>query len=502
MTPAVTESFGVRLRRGERLLGGLLRMPNEGLIELAGMAGLDFVVIDTEHGPGDQLALARHLSAAGTGMRTVVRIGHPSEAMRVLDLGADAVLAPHVSSVADARALIEAVHYPPLGRRGFANYTRAGRYGLTGPADHHAAARAVAVIVMIEDADGLAAAAEIAALDGIDGLMLGPADFAMSLGVVGGVDDPRVIAAVVAVRSAAHAAGIAALSIAGTPAAAKASFRDGDDAVMYNLAQALGDLFTSLVAAGSESGPDNDGFSVGPGLSPLLTRQENLLLVPGMLADQTVWDATASELIDAAAPQFARIDLDESIAELATSILAVAPARFALVGHSLGAIVALEIVRRAPQRVTRLALINATARAPAQEQQAAWATTIARLEAGEFSAVAAELARRTLPPGRRDDAALVAANERMAFTVAADGLRRQLRAQQGRTSYLDELAAIAVPVLIVSGALDDVCPPERQREILAHCPRAHLVSLDGAGHMVPLEQPAELAVLLRSWLLA
>ena len=360
---------------------------------------------------------------------------------------------------------------------------------------------------MIEDGAGLAAVTDIAAVEGIDGLMFGPADFAVSLGVVGGLDDPRVSAAAAAVRTAAHAAGIAAVSIVGTSAAARAAFLAGDDAVMFNVAHALGELFMSLAAAGpgsgsgSGSGSADGGFSVGPGLNPLRTRRENLVLVPGMLADETVWDATASELLDVAAPQFARIDLDQSVSELATSILAVAPARFALAGHSLGAIVALEIIRRAPQRVTRLALINATGRGPAPEQLAAWATTVARLEAGEFSAVAAELARRTLPAGRRDDAALIRANERMALTVAADGLRRQLRAQQGRTSYLDDLAAIAVPVLIVSGALDDVCPPERQHEILARCPQAHLVTLDDAGHMVPLEQPAELAALLRSWLL-
>ena len=65
----------------------------------------------------------------------------------------------------------------------------------------------------------------------------------------------------------------------------------------------------------------------------------------------------------------------------------------------------------------------------------------------------------------------------MAFAVAADGMRRQLRAQQARTSYLDDLARFAVPVLIVSGGLDEVCPPERQAELLAHCPQARLVTM-------------------------
>jgi 2-keto-3-deoxy-L-rhamnonate aldolase RhmA/pimeloyl-ACP methyl ester carboxylesterase len=496
------ETFGSRFRRGDRLIGALVRMPNEGLVELAGLVGLDFVVIDTEHGPGDQLALAHHLiAAAANGLATIVRIGRPEEALRVLDLGVDGILAPHVSSVDQARALIDAVHYPPLGRRGFGHYSRAGRYGLTAPAEHHARARETVVVAMIEDPLGLAAAAEIAGLDGIDGLMLGPADYACELGVVGQLDDPRVVVAAGAVRDTARAGGVAAVSIVGERAAAVDAFAAGDTAVMYNVQLLLGKLLTGLVAArpaaSSEAPPA--GISARAGTR---SAREELVLVPGMLGDATVWDAVPSELLDVAAPRFARIDLDDSITEMAASVLATAPDRFALAGHSLGAIVALEIMRQAPERVTRLALINATGRGPSAEQQQAWSATIDRLESGHFTEIAAELARRTLAPQRRDDAELVATNERMAFAVAADGMRRQLRAQQGRTSYLGDLALFAVPVLIVSGALDEVCPPERQAELLAHCPQAHLVTLPDAGHTAPLEQPVALAAHLRTWLTA
>ena len=90
MTDPAVGSFGARFRRGDPLLGALVRMPNEGLVELAGLVGLDYVVIDTEHGPGDQLALAQHLTAAAAnGLATIVRIGRPEEALRVLDLGVD-----------------------------------------------------------------------------------------------------------------------------------------------------------------------------------------------------------------------------------------------------------------------------------------------------------------------------------------------------------------------------------------------------------------------------
>lgn len=492
----MSRSFAARFRSGEQLLGALVRMPNEGLVELAGLVGLDYVVIDTEHGPGDQLALAQHVNAAAAhALAVIVRIGGPGEALRVLDLGAQGVLAPHVSSVAQARELIDAVHYPPLGRRGFATYSRAGAYGLTPAAEHHAAGRDSILIAMIEDEPGLAAAGEIAALDGVDGLMLGPADFACELGVVGKLDDPRVQAAAGAVRQRARTGGVAPVSIVGSPAAAVQAFAAGDTAVMYNIQLALGQLFTGLAAARS------DDVKATPGK---LSR-EPLVLLPGMLGDASVWEQVADDLLDVAVPQVGRIDLDDSIAEMAATVLAAAPERFALAGHSLGAIVAMEIMRRSPERVTRLALVNTGAHGPFAQQQAEWADLLDRLSDGidegvgdSFDDIAAELAAATLPAERHDE--LLARNEKMTLSVGPDGLRRQLKAQQGRTSYLAEVGQYRVPVLIISGALDDVCPLPRQEALLRHCPQAELVSLPDAGHMAPLERPSEVAAALRSWL--
>jgi 4-hydroxy-2-oxoheptanedioate aldolase len=484
-------SFAERMRRGDRLLGGLMRMPNEGLVELAGLVGLDYVLIDTEHGPGDQLALSQHVVAAqANGLAVIVRVGSPAEVLRVLDLGANGILAPHVSNVDQAREFVDAMHYPPLGHRGFAAYTRAGRYGLRTATEHFEAGRESILFTMIEDPAGLAAAADIADLEGVDGLMLGPADFACEIGAVGHPDDPRIAAAATTVRDRAHVAGVAAVSIVGSRAAADRAFDAGDTVVMYNVQQLLGDLFTSLAVPGRPSRRAS-GASAEP---------EPLVLLPGMLGDATVWDAVAAELAEVAAPKFGRIDLDASIPEMAESVLAVAPRRFALAGHSLGAIVALEIVRRAPERVSRLALVNASGREPSREQLTAWSSLVDRLDNDEFDEIARQLARATIPATRRDDDGLVAAGELMARTVGATGLRRQLRAQLARTSYLDELATIAVPVLVISGALDEVCPPQRQAELVTHCPRAELVTLDDTGHLAPFEQPGAVAAALRHWL--
>ena len=227
--------------------------------------------------------------------------------------------------------------------------------------------------------------------------------------------------------------------------------------------------------------------------------RQPLVLLSGMLGDESLWAGVAARLDDVALPWPSRIDLDDSVPEMAASVLAQAPRRFALAGHSLGAIVALEIVRQVPERVTRLALLNASARGPAEAQLTAWASLHRRTVDGEFAQVSAELALATLPASGRGDAALVRANARMAETVGAAGFLRQLSAQSTRPDSRDHLGAIDVPVLVVSGDLDEVCPPALQRELVDGCAHAELVSLP-LGHMSPLEDADAVSASLRAWL--
>lgn len=225
-----------------------------------------------------------------------------------------------------------------------------------------------------------------------------------------------------------------------------------------------------------------------------------LVLLPGMLGDGTVWDDVAAALGPEQDVLRARVDLDDSIAGITARVLAEAPARFALAGHSLGGIVALAIMRTAPARVTRLAVLNTSAGAGSSAQRAGWARLAARVGRGEFAEVAAELARVTLPAVRRGDAGLVARNERMAGTVGPDGLLRQLRAQESRIDAHPSLAAIEVPVLVLSGELDEVSPPDLQRDLARPIRTARHEVIPGCGHMSPLERPAEVAAHLRDWL--
>jgi len=228
------------------------------------------------------------------------------------------------------------------------------------------------------------------------------------------------------------------------------------------------------------------------------TRQP-LVMLSGMLGDHTVWKAVAAELADVAQPSYVRIDQDDSVASIAASVLAASPPRFALAGHSLGGIVALEIMRQALARVTRLALLNTSAREAASTQLESWAAMTKRTKAGAFREVAAELGRHTLPEASRSDV-LVARNTAMAEAVNADGFLRQLAAQAARPDSRPFLAAITLPTLVVTGALDHVCPPPLQEELAAGIPGARHVVLAEAGHMSPLESPHQVALALRSWL--
>lgn len=250
MTPVDALQLAARVRSGDRLLGALVRMPNEMLVELAGLVGLDYVVLDAEHGPADQIALAHHITAAeSVGIPAMVRIGGLAEVLRVLDLGAAGIVYPHIDSVQEAEALVAAVCYPPRGRRGFAAYTRAGRYGLATGAEHHGRyATGPLVVAMIESRGALDAAADIAAVDGIDLLMLGPADLAADLGILDQTqhDQQPVVDALASVRAAAQGR---ALSICGDEATARQHFEAGSQMVVYNVQHAVSQLMLRLASA-------------------------------------------------------------------------------------------------------------------------------------------------------------------------------------------------------------------------------------------------------------
>ncbi|MFF8035695.1 MULTISPECIES: HpcH/HpaI aldolase/citrate lyase family protein [unclassified Streptomyces] len=255
MTARSTPHRGLkrRLADGERLRGVLLRLPSETLVEMAGVAGLDFVVIDCEHGPADTALLQHHLTAAAAhGIDVLVRVGsaEPALALRCLDLGAAGLVHPHVDNREDARRAVAASHYPPYGTRGFATYSRAGRFGTVTAADHVAASRETLVVTMIETRRACDEADAIAGTEGVDAVLVGPADLAADCGF----PEPGVIDGLIArAHAAARANRRAVMTIVPDLEAAGAAERQGAQLIVYNMAHVLMDTLRSLAASGRTS---------------------------------------------------------------------------------------------------------------------------------------------------------------------------------------------------------------------------------------------------------
>jgi 4-hydroxy-2-oxoheptanedioate aldolase len=244
----MTASLRSRAEQGARLLGVLLRMPAEELVEMAAIAGFDFILIDCEHGPADLVSLRQHMAVAAVhGVPVLVRIGEGDSGMilRALDQGAEGILAPHLDTAADAADLVAATHYPPLGTRGFATYSRAGRFGETDAAAHRDWFLANTLVLgMIESPAGVSAAEEIVATPGLDGIMIGPADLAAASGPA----DLPVAAATAQVNTVVAAFGKLRMDIVGTPDAAARAYADGAQLVVYNLAFSLMSHLRSLLS--------------------------------------------------------------------------------------------------------------------------------------------------------------------------------------------------------------------------------------------------------------
>lgn len=228
-----------RLRAGERLVGVLLRLPAEDLVEMVAVSGYDFVVIDCEHGPSEVSDLRRHIALAELHqVPMLVRVGSHESALtlRALDQGAAGIIAPHIDTPAQAGALVDAAHYPPLGHRGFATYTRVGGFGTVLPADHQARMLEETLVVgMIESPDGVGQVSDIIDVPGLDAIMIGTAD----LRAASTSSDPPPADAVREVNEALAAHGTWRMDIVGTRSAAASAFEDGAQLVVYNFAGIL-----------------------------------------------------------------------------------------------------------------------------------------------------------------------------------------------------------------------------------------------------------------------
>ncbi|MGN7800830.1 HpcH/HpaI aldolase family protein [Leifsonia sp. 22587] len=206
-----TPTFADRLKQADRTLYGMWSCAGSPLVaEICAGSGLDIVLIDGEHSPVNLESILAQLQAVAPYPAVpVVRapFGDTVILKQLLDLGAQNILVPMVDSGAQAEAMVRAVRYPPHGGRGVGSaLARSSRWSRI-PDYLARASDLVSLTVQIETTDGLEAAADIAAVDGVDALLVGPADLAASMGLLGQQNHPDVVAAVERVIEAGHAAG-------------------------------------------------------------------------------------------------------------------------------------------------------------------------------------------------------------------------------------------------------------------------------------------------------
>lgn len=230
-----------------------------------------------------------------------------------------------------------------------------------------------------------------------------------------------------------------------------------------------------------------------PGKTPLV-------LVPGLLNDANLWAHQLAGLADVAAMRVADHTRHDGMEAIARSILAAAPVRFALAGLSMGGYVALAILRLAPDRVLKLALLDTSARADTPEQTAARRQAIAMVGKGRFLGVTDQLLPRFIHPDRLGDTHLTERIKAMARNLGPDAFVRQQTAIMGRPDSRSLLPAIRCPTLVLCGRQDVLTPPALSEEIAEGIRDARLALIDRCGHLSCLEQPEAVNAELRRWL--
>jgi pimeloyl-ACP methyl ester carboxylesterase len=232
---------------------------------------------------------------------------------------------------------------------------------------------------------------------------------------------------------------------------------------------------------------------------------EPLVLLPGRLCDARLFRAQVAGLAGLTEISIGDITVADSFEEIARAVLAAAPPRFALAGLSFGGIVAMEIMRQAPGRVTRLALLDAnpggnTPRHLADfEEQICQATAspadFLKLTTGLFYP-------QMVHPARLGDTELRDEVVAMALAVGPEAFVRQNRALQKRNPRWDDLPHISCPGLVLSGREDMVCPLSIQEDMARLIPGARLEIIEDCGHLSTMEQPGKVTEILKAWLLS
>lgn len=214
-----------RLRAGGVVYGTFVETGHPAVVDVAGNAGMDFVVVDLEHGMITLDEVENMVRAADAcGIEVVVRVPGVDESLigRLLDAGAGGVQVPRVSTKGETEAAVATTRYAPAGRRGYFPLSRAARFGGADKNEHIARSNAGCLaVVQVEGVEGARNVAEIMTVPGLDVLFVGPYDLSMSMGFPGQVQHPQVVQAISDVVARARSSGVAVGIFADTPEAAR-----------------------------------------------------------------------------------------------------------------------------------------------------------------------------------------------------------------------------------------------------------------------------------------
>ncbi len=224
------------------------------------------------------------------------------------------------------------------------------------------------------------------------------------------------------------------------------------------------------------------------------------LLVPGLGTDSRLYEKQIPALWHFGPVMIANQSQRDLMAGIAQDILANAPPRFALAGLSMGGYVAFEIMRQAPDRVCKLALLDTTARPDTPEQTERRKMQFEMVKAGRFAEIPGMLFPALVHANRRNDPALRALVDDMFFALGPDAHIRQQTAIMGRADSRPSLSAFRCPVLVLAGDGDELTPPAVAKEIAGGIERARLVIAPDSGHLTTLEQPDFVSRTFVEWL--
>jgi len=223
-----------------------------------------------------------------------------------------------------------------------------------------------------------------------------------------------------------------------------------------------------------------------------------LLLIPGMMCDARMWGRLPDGL--PCPVRHCIPDSADTMAALASQLLADAPPRFALAGLSMGGIVAMEVLRQAPERVERLALLDTNPLAERPEVQARRGPQIDRALSGGLASVMRDEMKPNYLAEGDGKADILALCMDMALALGPEVFARQSRALRDRPDQTATLAAFTGPALVLMGEADRLCPRDRHELMASLMPQSRLAVLPGAGHLPPLERPDETLTEILTWL--